>query len=111
MVIRSGQREAFYSRLKALRMLARVRIPPILPLAKLGPLGFLTTVAAVSAVFILSTGEFAKAWSGVGLLPLLAYLGYCHVRARKMILAEQGRERDIVRLSFVSMAADRSARF
>jgi hypothetical protein len=51
--------------------MARVRNIPILPLAKLGPFGLLTTVAAVSAVFILSTGDFAKAWSGVGLLPLV----------------------------------------
>ncbi len=88
-----------------------MRNTPIFPLAKLGPLGLLTTVAVVSVAFILSIGELAKAWSGVGLLPLLAYLGYCYFRARKMILAEQGRERDIVRQGFVAMAADRSARF
>lgn len=88
-----------------------MRITPIFPLAKLGPLGLLTTVAAVSAATIFISGDFALPWAGVGLLPLLAYLGYCFFRARKMVLAEQGREREIVKAGFVAMAADRSARF
>lgn len=91
--------------------MASVRNTPIFPLAKLGPLGLLTAVAAVSAACVLSSSALARAWAGVGLLPLLAYLGYCHFRARKMVRAEQGRERDIVRQGFIAMVADRSARF
>lgn len=93
------------------RLVARVRITPIFPLARLGPLGLLTMVAAVSAAIIFISGEFALPWAGVGLLPLLAYLGYCFFRARKMLLAEHGREREIVKLGFIAMVADRSARF
>jgi len=80
-------------------------------LARLGSLGFLTAVAAGSAAIILAIDEVPRAWAPIGLLPLLIYLGYCYFQARKMVLAEQGREREIVELSFVAMVADRSARF
>ena len=88
-----------------------MRNTPIFPLAKLGPLGLLTTVAAVCAVTILVREEIPRDWAVIGLLPLLSYLGYCHFRARKMVLAEQGREREIIKSSFVAIVADRAARF
>jgi len=91
--------------------MAKVRITPIFPLARLGSLGFLTAVAAVSAAIILAVDELPRVWTPIGLLPLLIYLGYCYFQARKMVLAEQGREREIVECSFVAMVADRSARF
>ena len=81
------------------------------PLAKLGPLGVLTAVALISALYILTTDQIAKGWIAAGFLPLSIYLGICHQRARKIILAEVGREREIIEMSFVSMAADRAARF
>lgn len=87
-----------------------MRKTPIFPLAKLVPLGLLATVAAISASYVFSTEELAKAWAGIGLLPLLTYLGYCSFRARKMLLAEQGREREIIELGFVALVADRAAR-
>ena len=80
-------------------------------MARLGPLVFLTAVAAVSAAIIFAAEEIPRAWAVSSLLPLLTYLGYCHYRARKMVLAEQGREREIVEFGFVAMVADRSARF
>ena len=83
----------------------------IFPLAKLGPLGILTAIALIGALYILITGQIAKAWIAAGFLPLGIYLGVCHQRARKIILAEVGREREIVEMSFVSMAADRAAQF
>ena len=88
-----------------------MRNTPIFPLAKLGPLGLLTAVAAVSAASIVAADELPRAWAAIGLLPLSAYLGNCYFRARKMVLAEQGREREIVRLGFITLVADRSARF
>jgi len=90
---------------------ARVRNTPLFPLAKLGPLGLLTAVAAVSAASIVAAEEWPHAWAAIGLLPLSAYLGNCYFRARKMVLAEQGREREIVRLGFIAMVADRSSHF
>ena len=91
--------------------MTRVRNTPIFPLAKLGPLGLLTTVAAVSAAIIVAVEEIPPTWAAIGLLPLFVYLGNCYFRARKMVLAEQGREREIVKLGFIAMVADRSARF
>ena len=88
-----------------------MRNTPIFPLAKLGPLGFLTAVAAVSAAIIFAAAEIPRTWAALGLLPLLTYLGYCHFRARKMVLAERGREREIIRSNFVAIVADRAARF
>jgi len=90
---------------------ARVRNTPIFPLAKLGPLGLLAAVAAVSAAIIVAVEEIPPAWAAIGLLPLFAYLGNCYIRARRMLLAEQGREREIVKLGLIAMVADRSARF
>jgi hypothetical protein len=90
---------------------AKGRIRPIFALARLGPLGFLTAVAAVSAAVILAGEAVPRAWTPIGLLPLLTYLGYCYFRARRMVLAEQDREREIVRSGFVAMVADRSAHF
>jgi len=84
---------------------------PIFPLARLGPLGFLTLIAIVTALIVQIGDRFAIAWAGMGLLPLVSYLGYVYLRARKLILAEQGRERDIVRMGLVVMAAERAARF
>lgn len=83
----------------------------IFPLAKLGPLGILTAIALIGALYILITGQIAMAWIAAGFLPLSIYLGVCHQRARKIILAEVGREREIVEASFISMAADRAAQF
>jgi glucose-6-phosphate-specific signal transduction histidine kinase len=74
-------------------------------------LGILTAIALIGALYILITGQIAKAWIAAGFLPLGIYLGVCHQRARKIILAEVGREREIVEMSFVSMAADRAAQF
>lgn len=91
--------------------MAKVRVTPIFPLARLGSLGFLTAVAAVCAASILAVEEVPRTWTPIGLLPLLIYLGYCYFQARKMVLAEQGREREIVEFGFVVMVADRSARF
>jgi glucose-6-phosphate-specific signal transduction histidine kinase len=88
-----------------------VKKTSIFPLAKLGPLGILTAIALIGALYILITGQIAKAWIAAGFLPLGIYLGVCHQRARKIILAEVGREREIVEMSFVSMAADRAAQF
>jgi hypothetical protein len=80
-------------------------------LAKLGASGFLTVIAAISALYILGTSDIANAWAGAGLLPLALYLGLCHRRAGKLINAESGREREIVKMGFVSQVAERSARF
>lgn len=83
----------------------------IFPLARLGPLGVLTAIAAISALYILISGQLAKGWVAVGFVPLAIYLGNCHIRARKVVLAESGREREIVEMTFVTMAADRAAQF
>jgi len=88
-----------------------VKKTSIFPLAKLGPLGILTAIALIGALYILITGQIAMAWIAAGFLPLSIYLGVCHQRARKIILAEVGREREIVEASFISMAADRAAQF
>jgi len=90
---------------------ARLKNTPIFPLARLGPLGLLTTVAAVSAAIIVAADELPSTWAAISLLPLFAYLGNCYFRARKMVLAEQGREREIIKLGFIALVADRSARF
>ena len=83
---------------------------PLFPLAKPATLGTLIAVAVAAAWYILRTSQIADFWAGSGILPLFLYLGYCHFKARKMILAEQGREREIVEMGFVAMAADRMAR-
>lgn len=81
------------------------------PLARLIPLGGLTTVAAISALYILNTHDIGKGWLAASLLPLLIYLGFCFFRARKMLLAEHGREREIIQAEFTAIAANRAARF
>ena len=91
--------------------MTEVKKTAIFPLAQLGPLGLLTAIAAISALYVLTTGRFGMAWVVAGFLPLAIYLGNCHLRARRLINAETGRERDIVRMGFVTAAAERSARF
>jgi hypothetical protein len=88
-----------------------VKKTPIFPLANLGPLGVLTAIAAASALYILGTSGVANAWAAAGLLPLAVYLGLCHRRARRIVNAEIGREREIVVMDFVALAAERAARF
>lgn len=83
----------------------------IFPLAKLTPLGALSSIALISALFTLNTDDVANAWLAIGVLPLILYLAYCHFQARKLLLAETGREREIVRAGFVVTAAERAARF
>jgi hypothetical protein len=92
-------------------LLARFKNAPFFPLAKLSALGILTGAAAIGALYICNTDGYPNGWAGVCFVPLIVYLGYCQYRARNMILAEQGREREIVRMGFVAMAADRAARF
>ena len=84
---------------------------PVFPLAKLSALGVLTSAAAIGALYVLADDDYSNGWTAVSLMPLIAYLGYCHHRARAMIVAEQGREREIVRMGFVALAAERAARF
>jgi hypothetical protein len=81
------------------------------PLAKLAPLLLLIIVAVASAAFVLKSDALATAWATAGLLPLVAYLAIVHFRARALLLAEQGREREIVRADLVATAAQRTARF
>jgi len=81
------------------------------PLAKLAPLVLLVIVAVASAVYILKSDELTNAWATAGSLPLVAYLAAVHLRARKLLLAEQGREREIVHADLVATAAQRTARF
>lgn len=83
----------------------------LFPLARLVPLGILTALACASAMVILNTDRVASIWAAAGLLPLVAYLASCQLRARKLLLAEVGRERDIVKMGFVVMVANRAARF
>ena len=80
-------------------------------MAKLSALGVLTGAAAVGALYIFNSDDYPNGWAAVSLIPLIVYLGYCHYRARAMILVEQGREREIVRMGFVALAAERAARF
>lgn len=81
------------------------------PLAKLAPLLLLIIVAVASAAFVLKSDALATAWATAGLLPLVAYLAAVHFRARALLFAEQGREREIVRADLVATAAQRTARF
>lgn len=71
----------------------------------------LTVLAAIAAAVITYTSEVAMAWAVTAPLPLIIYLAFCHSKARKTLLAEQGRERDIVKAEFVAIAAERRARF
>ena len=81
------------------------------PLAKLTPLVLLVIVAVASAAYVLKSDALAPTWAIAGLLPLVAYLAAVHLRARKLLLAEQGREREIVHADLVATAAQRTARF
>ena len=80
-------------------------------MAKSGPLGLLTAIAAISALYILYTDQIGNIWAATGLLPLAIYLGICHAKARRIVLAETGREREIVEMGFVVTVAERAARF
>ncbi len=93
------------------RLITRVKNTAIIPLAKLAPLGVLSAIALVSTLFILKTDDVANAWIAIGLLPLVLYLANCHIQARKQLLADTGREREIVHAGFVVMTAERAARF
>lgn len=87
---------------------------PLFPLAKLGPLGFLTAAGLIGTLFTLRSPQFANIenyWVGLCLLPLVLYLGNCHYRARRLINAEQGAERVIIKKGFAVMVANRAARF
>lgn len=81
------------------------------PLAKLVPSMALAGVALISTLYILNTVEIANGWVGISLLPLIVYLVACHRRARQLLLAENGREREIVQAGFIAIAARRAARF
>ncbi len=83
----------------------------VFPLARLVPLGILSALAVLSTLLILCTNAIENTWAWAGLLPLIIYLGRCHYRAARMISAETGREREIVKMHFVVIAADRAARF
>jgi hypothetical protein len=83
----------------------------IFPLARLVPLGILSALAVLTALLILGTDAIENIWAWAGLLPLILYLGRCQYRAARMIRAETGREREIVKMHFVVIAADRAARF
>lgn len=91
--------------------MADVKKTALFPLARLGPLGILTLLAGVSATYVLNTDGITRTWIALGLLPLITYLAYCQFQARKLLLADVGREREIVQMGFVVMAADRAARF
>ena len=83
----------------------------IFPLAKLTPSLMLVAMALISTLYIVNTPEIANGWAGMALSPLILYLAACHRRARQLLLAENGREREIVHAGFVVMAAQRAARF
>jgi hypothetical protein len=83
----------------------------IFPLARLGPLAILFVLAGTAAAFVFAIDAIDDNWAWAGVVPLLAYLGHCYYRQRRLIRADFGREREIVKMGFVVMAADRSARF
>ena len=84
---------------------------PIIPLARLGPLAILLVLAGIAAAFVLSVDAIDDNWASAGLVPLLVYLGHCYYRERRLIQADIGREREITKMGFVVVAADRAARF
>lgn len=81
------------------------------PLAKLGSLTTLISIAAVCAIYVFRSEEHANGWAALGLLPLALYLIVVQLRARKLLRAEQGREREIVQYDLVARAARRNAQF
>ena len=95
----------------ASRLTTRVKNNSIFPLAKLAPLGILSAIALISTLFVISTDKLANGWIAIGLLPLILYLATCHIQARQQLLADTGREREIVRAGFVVMAAERAVQF
>ncbi len=84
---------------------------PILPLARLRPLAIMSALAGIVALIICRIDVINDKWAWAGLLPLLVYFGTSLYRERQMILADTGREREIVKMGFVVMVADRAARF
>lgn len=107
---KSATESGLYQNL-ALSSATRVRNIVIFPLAKLAPSAVLAAIAFTSALYISNTAEIPNVWIGAGLLPLVLYLAACHRRARQLLLAEKGREREIVHSGFVVLAAQRAARF
>jgi hypothetical protein len=93
------------------RFIAELAMIPIIPLAHLGPLAILAALAGGVAALVINTDSVDDSWAFAGVAPLLIYLAYCHYRARRLIRAETGREREIVKMGFVVMVAERSARF
>jgi hypothetical protein len=91
-------------------MTSSKKILPLFPLANPGAFSALVALAAAVTFYAMKTNEHVGIWGGAGILPLIAYLGYCRVKSRKILLAEKGREREIVKLGFVALAADRTAR-
>lgn len=83
----------------------------IFPLARLVPLGILSALAVLTALLILGADAIENTWAWASPLPLIFYLGRCQYRADRMLRAETGREREIAKLHFVVIAADRAARF
>jgi hypothetical protein len=84
---------------------------PIIPLARLAPIAILSALAGIVAAIVLSIDTLNDRWGWSGLVPLLVYIGHCYYRERRLILADTGREREIVKMGLVVMAADRAARF
>ncbi len=88
-----------------------MKIPPLFALAKLGPLMLLTVIAVIGVGYILNSDELVNYWAAAACLPLAVYLGISHFRARKQLLAETGREREIIQADLAVIAAHRTARF
>ena len=78
------------------------------PLAKLAPSGALAAIALIStALYIVNTAEIANGWVGAGpVATVCVFSSKPPTSAAKLVLAETGREREIVQAGFV---VDRSA--
>ncbi len=81
------------------------------PLAKLGPLALCVVGAIAVSLYVLYDQTINNYWAFASLLPLAGYLLFAFLRARKLLRAEQGRQKEIVQYGFVALAADRSAQF
>jgi hypothetical protein len=68
-------------------------------------------VAVAGGLYILNNDALTNYWVVVSLLPLAAYLLLAFLRARKLLHAEQGLQKEIVQSGFVALAAERSAQF
>jgi hypothetical protein len=88
-----------------------LKISPLFPLAKLGPLALFTGIAVISGGYVVTSDELVNYWVAASILPLAVYLGFSHFRARKRLLAENGREREIIQADLAEIAAHRTARF